>query len=381
MHAKKWFALVAPLCLISVVPGLAWAQDTADLPVPPEGFDRRKDGVPQGMVTLVNYPTRNNGMMPARVYTPPGYAEDKQYPTLYLLHGIGGDENEWYNQGAPHIILDNLLAEDKVKPMVLVLPRAKVRDDFPAFEAVLINDLIPYIENNYAVVKASTGRGLAGLSMGGGQTLAFGFGNVDVFTHMGIFSPAPNSPTPPANAFTDLEATKRDVKFIYLSCGTVEQPYRGTCENYDKYMNDQGIEHMFQLEEGLDHNFTNWKRGLYNFSQRIFADTDPGTGGTGGTGGMGGGDAGGGGMGGGAVGTGAGSGGGPATGGGQPQSSSASTGNPTTGGTDTDTPVPEGDSSGCAFSFTTRESPWSLSFALALAGLGVSRVRARRKRD
>jgi enterochelin esterase-like enzyme len=387
-------AWLATLVVINTAAVPARAQ-TANLPVPPAGFDQVKNGVPKGTVTLVNYQTQSNGSMPARVYTPPGYAEDKQYPTLYLLHGIGGDENEWYNQGAPHVILDNLLAESKVKPMVLVLPRAKVGDDFPAFEDVLLNDLIPYIEDNYSVVKASSGRALAGLSMGGGQTLAFGFGNVDVFTHLGIFSPAPNSPNPPANAFTDLEATKREVKVIYLSCGTVEQPYRGTCEAYDEYMNDNDIEHTFQLEEGLDHNFTNWKRGLFNFSQRIFDDVGPSPGGAGGMAGMAGGGAGGQGGASGAGGSSSngGTGGSPAAGGvagsavvgsggasgagiiGAAGAQAGSSANPATGnGT-----APSGDDggAGCACKLAPQRSSWVLSFAFAAAGAALFRARRR----
>ena len=386
-------AWLGTLVVINIAAAPAWAQ-TANLPVPPAGFDQVKNDVPKGAVTLVNYQTQSNGSMPARVYTPPGYAEDKQYPTLYLLHGIGGDENEWFNQGAPHVILDNLLAESKVKPMVLVLPRAKVGDNFPAFENVLLNDLIPYIEANYSVVEASTGRALAGLSMGGGQTLSFGFGNVDVFTHLGIFSPAPNSPNPPANAFTDLEATKRDVKLIYLSCGTDEQPYRGTCEAYDEYMNDNGVEHLFQLEQGLVHDFTNWKRGLFNFSQRIFEDTGSTPGGaggmggggaggqggaagasgsvsTGGTGGMGGSSVAGGAAGSAVVGSGGASGSGLIGTAGAQAGSSA---NPATSGT---APQPDDGSSGCACKLAPQRSSWAFSFALAAAGVALFRARRR----
>lgn len=384
-------AWLGALVTINIAAAPALAQ-TANLPVPPPGFDQVKNDVPKGTVTLVNYQTQSNGSMPARVYTPPGYAEDKQYPTLYLLHGIGGDENEWYNQGAPHVILDNLLAESKVKPMVLVLPRAKVGDSFPAFENVLLNDLIPYIEENYSVVKASSGRALAGLSMGGGQTLAFGFGNVDVFTHLGIFSPAPNSPNPPANAFSDLEATKREVKVIYLSCGTVEQPYRGTCEAYDEYMNDNGVEHTFQLEEGLGHDFTNWKRGLFNFSQRIFDDVGPSPGGAGG---MGGGGAGGQGGSPGVAGSlsSGGTGGSTATGGvagslvvgsggasgsgmvGTAGSQAGTSPNPATGGGTA--PAADDGSAGCACRLAPQRSSWALS--LAVAAVGAALLRARRR--
>lgn len=285
---------LATLLATYIVPSLALAQNMGNLPAPPSGYDQRKNGVAEGKVTSITYPTRNVGQMPARVYTPPGYSEDKEYPTLYLLHGVGGDENEWYSQGNPHVILDNLLAEKAITPMVVVLPRAKTNtstDDFvrfAAYEDVLLNDLIPHIEDNFAVVKDQGGRALAGLSMGGGQTIDFGFGNLDVFDYLGPFSPAPNTPQV-AQALSDPQAVKDKLKFIYISCGTNEQPFLGTCESYHRYMNEKGIAHMFQLEQGLGHDMNNWKRGLYNFAQRIFTDTGTGTGGTGGAGGAGGG--------------------------------------------------------------------------------------------
>jgi enterochelin esterase-like enzyme len=391
---------LAALLLIHVVPALAGAQSPANLPAPPDGYDEMKD-VPHGMVTqpAISYPTRNHGMMPVRVYTPPGYTEAKQYPALYLLHGIGGDENEWYNQGAPHHILDNLIAENKLKQhFILVLPRGWTgtsnSKDFDAYEDVLLNDLIPYMEENYSITKDKNARAIAGLSMGGGQTIKFGFGNPDVFTHLGIFSPAPNTPGNPADAFEDLAATKSSSKVIYLSCGTSEQPYRDTCEKYDEYMTQQSLEHVFQLESDPsdnnvdDHHMQNWKRGLYNFSQRIFADAvspGGGGGGAGGTGGGGGGAGGGssgsggtggmggtvstagapaGGMAGGTLG-GAGGSALPPTGGTQAGSTTA----PLTGGTD--------DGSGCACKLTPQRSSWAFSLALAAGALGLLRARRR----
>jgi enterochelin esterase-like enzyme len=392
MRAKT---LMPALFVIQTVTTVAGAQ-MANLPAPPDGYDEMSS-VPHGEITqpAINYPTRNNGMMPVRVYTPPSYTEDKQYPALYLLHGIGGDENEWYNQGAPHYILDNLIAENKLKQdFILVLPRAwtgsSSSKDFDGFEDVLLNDLIPYMEANYSIIPDKNARALAGLSMGGGQTIKFGFGNPDVFTHLGIFSPAPNSPGNPADAFEDLAATKANSKLIYLSCGAVEQPYRDTCEKYDEYMTEQGVEHMFQIESDPDddavddHTMQNWKRGLYNFSQRIFEDSASpgGSGGTGGGGGTGvGGGAGAGlggsggagqtagappsGMAGGTLG--GGSSGGAAGSGALPigGTQAGSTTNPGTG-------APPADSS-CAFSLASTRSSWALSLGLAAVGLSLLR--------
>ena len=271
--------------LIALLPILGMAQGAANLPVPPQGFDMRQAGAAQGAVTLITYQTKNHGQQKARVYTPPGYAKDKQYPTLYLLHGIGGNENEWYDQGAPHIILDNLLAKNLVKPMVMVLPNGKMTgsDDFQRFAnfgPVLLEELIPYIEANYSVSKERSQRALAGLSMGGGQSLNFGMGNIDVFSHVGGFSSAPNT-IAAGQTIKDPAAAKKEMDFIFIACGD-KDGLLGNSKNYHDWLTTQGIPHMYQIEPGEAHTFIVWKRSLYNFSQRIFTGASTGLAGRGG---------------------------------------------------------------------------------------------------
>jgi enterochelin esterase-like enzyme len=251
----------------------------AQLPVPPQGFDADQNGTPKGTVTLITYATKNHGEQKARVYTPPNYSKEKQYPTLYLLHGIGGNENEWYSQGAPHAILDNLIAKNAAIPMVMVLPNGKMtgNDDmqrFANFGPVLINELIPHIEAQYSVVKNRTHRALAGLSMGGGQTLNFGFGNPDVFAYIGAFSSAPNT-IPAGQTIKDAAVVKRDVKFIFISCGD-QDGLLNNSKNYHDYLTTQGITHTYQIEPGQGHTFVVWKRSHYHFAQRIFTDLTTG---------------------------------------------------------------------------------------------------------
>src|SRR5215218_6832340 len=160
---------------------------------PPAGFDSRRDGIDRGKLETVEYDSTTVGVKrKARVYTPPGYAKDKKYPVLYLLHGIGGDENEWARGGAPDVILDNLYADRKAVPMIVVMPNGRAAKDltgrdpipkqspaFAAFEKDLLTDLIPFIEKNYSVTADRESRALAGLSMGGGQSLNFGLNNLD----------------------------------------------------------------------------------------------------------------------------------------------------------------------------------------------------------
>src|SRR3954451_9973878 len=178
----------------------------------PKGFDVVKADIPHGKIDTIRYSSRTVGTTRrALIYTPPGYTKKKKYPVLYLLHGIGGDEKEWYSQSHPEVILDNLYAEGKVEPMIVVLPNGRaMKDDratgnimapdkvqaFASFEQDLLNDLIPFIQKKYPVYTDREHRAIAGLSMGGGQSLNFGLGNLDKFVWIGGFSSAPNTKTP-----------------------------------------------------------------------------------------------------------------------------------------------------------------------------------------
>src|SRR3954447_17167551 len=180
---------------------------TEKYPAPPEGFDKKRDGIDRGKMETIEYDSTTVGVKrKARVYTPPGYSKDKKYPVLYLLHGIGGDENEWPRGGSPDVILDNLYADKKLVPMIVVMPNGRASKDvtardpipkqspaFAAFEKDLLTDLIPFIEKTYSVKADRELRALAGLSMGGGQSLNFGLNNLDTFAWVGGFSSAPNT--------------------------------------------------------------------------------------------------------------------------------------------------------------------------------------------
>src|SRR6185369_16877896 len=159
------------------IPVLAFATDNANLPVPPVGFDAVKS-VPHGEVKKsLPYPTRNFGQHVYSIWLPPGYSTDTKYPVLYLHHGITDDQTTWTNQtkGRANNILDNLLADKKIVPMLVVFPDGAMGDNgdfnaFGKFEDVLLNDLIPYIEKTYSASTDPMQRAIGGLSMGGGQT-------------------------------------------------------------------------------------------------------------------------------------------------------------------------------------------------------------------
>src|SRR5271169_6052675 len=157
-------------------------ESTEKYPAPPEGFGKKRDGIDRGKLETVEYDSTTVGVKrKARVYTPPGYTKDKTYPVLYLLHGIGGDENEWPRGGAPDVILDNLYADKKAVPMIVVMPNGRASKEvtaksgfgqqgpaFAAFEKDLLTDLIPFVEKTYPVKADRESRAIAGLSMGGG---------------------------------------------------------------------------------------------------------------------------------------------------------------------------------------------------------------------
>jgi enterochelin esterase-like enzyme len=279
----KWTVVVS---MLSAIPTVALAQSTANLPVPPSGFDQRRSGAAQGTVTSITYQSSSYGARAARIYTPPGYSTATRYPTLYLLHGLNQTETAWASGGgAANIIVDNLIADQKAKPMVIVMPNGSMTsagdfNGFGLFEPVLINELIPYIEANYSVAAGPANRAIAGLSMGGGQSFNFGFGHIDVFAWIGPFSAAPNT-APAAQTIDDPAAVKRDVKGIFITCGDADSLLSHS-KNYHDYLTQQSIPHLYQLEPGEGHTFTVWKRGLYNFAQRIFTDAGPGAGGAGG---------------------------------------------------------------------------------------------------
>jgi len=142
--------------------------------MPPSGYDRVNNNIPHGQVSYINYQSKaTNGQRRARIYLPPGYSTANKYSVMYLLHGIGGNEDEWYHNGAPHTILDNLIAAGEIDPFILVLPYGDAKaagvDGWENFTKDLLESLIPHIESNYSVYTDAKHRAIAGLSQGGAQ--------------------------------------------------------------------------------------------------------------------------------------------------------------------------------------------------------------------
>jgi enterochelin esterase-like enzyme len=274
----KKLILTIVFCAIA---GASTAQNLDNLA--PGGFDDPRTGIARGKLDTVYYSSKTVGVKrKALVYTPPQFTKGKKYPVLYLLHGIGGDEKEWLKGGSPHVILDNLYADKKLAPMIVVMPNGRaMKDDravgnvfdsvriqaFSVFEKDLLNDLIPFIEKKYPVSKDREQRAIAGLSMGGGQSLNFGLGNLDKFAWVGGFSSAPNTKLPD-QLVPDPEAAKKQLKLLWISCGDADGLMNFSKRTHD-YLYQKDVPHIFYVEPG-GHDFNVWKNDLYRFTQFLF---------------------------------------------------------------------------------------------------------------
>ena len=262
-----------------------------ELPAPPKGFADKREGIERGKVETVEYESKSVGAKRKMlVYTPPGYSKDKKYPVLYLLHGGGDDETGWVQKGSADVILDNLYADGKLAPMIVVMPNGRAdnpgeppregRDRFAGFLAFgkdLLGDVIPYVEQNYSVAAGREHRALAGLSMGGLQTLDIGLTNLDKFSHLGVFS---SGWFPPMREqfekeqqaiLKDADATNAQLELFWIATGRddklVEANHNATLALLDKY----GIKYEFHPSPG-GHDWPTWKHYLHAFTPRLFRE-------------------------------------------------------------------------------------------------------------
>jgi len=259
--------------------------DVPAFPEPPSDLADEKD-VPHGKIEMFSYDSKSVGTTrKAQVYTPPGYSAEKKYPVLYLLHGIGGDETEWGRFAHPDRLLDNLIASGKAEPMIVVMPNGRAQKNdrpegniyaaapaFAAFEKDLLEDLIPAIEAKYPALKDREHRAMAGLSMGGGQTLNFGLTHLDTFAWIGAFSSAPNT-RPAPDLIPDPEAVKKQLKLLWVACGNKDGLLR-ISQGMHAYLKEKEVPHVWHVD-GHGHDATEWRNNLYYFAQRLFRDQQP----------------------------------------------------------------------------------------------------------
>jgi enterochelin esterase-like enzyme len=272
---------VAPIILTLMFCSAASSQDKI-YERPPKGFDSVRVNIPHGTVDTIYYYSNTVGVKRrALIYTPPGFSKNKKYPVLYLLHGLGGTEYDWVYNAPPQVILDNLYAEKKAEPMIVVMPNGRaMKNDrptgdvfdsvkvksFSTFERDLLDDLIPFIEKHYPVHTQYRYRALAGLSMGGGQALNFGLAHPDKFAYVGGFAPAPNTKMP-QTLVPDLQKARK-LNLLWISCGVDDNLIWVSQRTHD-FLKNNNIPHIYYTEPG-GHDFTVWRNDLYVFSQMLF---------------------------------------------------------------------------------------------------------------
>ena len=241
-----------------------------EIPAHDEDFYAMKQ-VPHGNVQQVYFYSKSTDThRRAFVYTPPTYGKDKKkYPVLYLQHGWGEDETAWSNQGYANLIMDNLIAEGKIEPFIIVMTYGMTNDvkfghikEFTAkeFEKVLVDELIPYIDSNFRTQADKKHRAMAGLSMGGFETKLITLRRPEVFNYYGLLSGGTYAP----DDITD----KKQVASIFISCGSKENP-----DGVTKAVNDlkaAGFKVTSFVSPDTAHEFLTWRRSLYHMAQLLF---------------------------------------------------------------------------------------------------------------
>ncbi len=248
---------------------------------PPNSIVAKREDIPHGKLEMIEYDSKTVGTTrKMNVYTPPGYSPEKKYPVLYLLHGIGGDESEWQRFATPDRLFDNLIKDGKAVPMIVVMPNGRAQKDdraganafqtapaFAVFERDLLDDVIPAIESKYSVQADREHRALAGLSMGGGQSLNFGLAHLDTFAWIGGFSSAPNTKAP-EELIPDAKKTKEQLKLLWLSCGNKDGLIR-ISQRLQRYLKEKDVPYVWNVD-GNGHDATHWRNNLYHFAQLLF---------------------------------------------------------------------------------------------------------------
>ena len=256
-----------------------------------EWMDLRE--IPHGAVAAVTYySSALKRFRRMQVYTPPGYEKGQEtYPVFYLLHGASDSDASWSTVGRAAVIMDNLIAEKKAKPMLVVMPAGHTgpfasggpRPAVDEFTEDFLKDIMPYIESHYRVGTKREDRALAGLSMGGGQTLNIGIPNLEKFAYLGVFSSgifgingggrSGNSPQGPAfeeknKANLDNAQVKEGLKLFWFSTGKEDflvETSRATVELFKKHQ----FNVVYQETEGA-HTWINWRNYLREFAPQLF---------------------------------------------------------------------------------------------------------------
>jgi enterochelin esterase family protein len=251
----------------------------------PRPFDVRP--VAHGKIDIRYYDSKTTRQTRrVHVYTPPNYERTtSRLPVLYLLHGGDGDDSVWTAFGRAHVVLDNLIADKTIPPMIVVMPNGyaygwdsgvaadKQQADF---QKDLVDDLIPFVQANYRASSNRKDRALAGLSRGGGQTLSIGLRHLNLFSRLGVFSAGSNNPQ---EAFKDVAARAKQVNeqldLLWIGCGTDDFALPGA-KRLDEFLTANGIEHTFRTTSG-EHTWIVWRQYLKELAPLLWVTKRPST--------------------------------------------------------------------------------------------------------
>jgi len=242
-----------------------------EIPAHDQDFYALKD-VPHGNVQQILFPSKStNTSRRAFVYTPPGYDKEakNRYPVLYLQHGWGEDETAWSNQGCANLIMDNMIAEGKIKPFIIVMTYGMTNEvkfggmasfKYEPFQTVLVDELIPFVDANFRTLADQPHRAMAGLSMGGMETHTITLNKPEIFSHWALLSGG----TYKAEEIKD----KSKVKLIFLSCGSKERP--DGVKNSVVALKEAGFNAVSFVSENTAHEFQTWRRSLKELAPLLF---------------------------------------------------------------------------------------------------------------
>jgi enterochelin esterase family protein len=249
--------------------------------------------VPHGEIRTVLYKSRSNGTTrELTVYVPPGYedARNRRYPVLYLLHGFANDHQSWHRYGRANDILDNLLAQKQIQPLLVVMPlgyggaaingdgtgippkgAGQFGGDAALYERDLIEDIIPMIDSRYRTNADRRHRAIVGFSMGGGQAGRFGLGHLETFSHVGIMSAgmAGGADTKPLSTLAaDPTKANKQIDLLWIACGKEDTAMKGA-KTLHTALQQAGIEHTFLETDGA-HHWRVWRRYLRDLAPLLF---------------------------------------------------------------------------------------------------------------
>jgi len=275
-------------------------KDASGIEIPEDSADYYLAGdVPHGDVRIRSYHSKITGQWRrCFIYTPPDYDSNPtaRYPVLYLQHGMGEDETGWIFQGHANLILDNLIAEKKAVPMIIVMdngyasrparpfgpsPSQGPIADFAAFDDVMMQDIIPMIDSTFRTIPDRGHRAMAGLSMGANQALHLATGHLDMFAYMagfsgtmnGLSTDALNPETAFNGVFRNGAAFNDKVKLLWLGMGTEEpNPFPGAIGSFRAMLDKAGVKYVYFSSPGTAHEWLTWRRDLNEFAPRLFKD-------------------------------------------------------------------------------------------------------------